>query len=47
MLPYFMPWMPMPIPPEIEIAMLEQEKAFLEARLAEINKRLEELRRLK
>ncbi len=43
--PYF-PWMPFttPIPPEIEIAMLEQEKAMLEARLAEINKRLEQLK---
>jgi len=34
----------MPMPPEIEIAMLEQEKAMLEARLTEINKRLEQLK---
>jgi len=38
-----MPWMPY-MPPELEIAMLEQEKARLEARLSEINKRLEQLR---
>jgi len=39
----YLPFMPL-FPPEIEIAMLEQEKAMLEARLAEINKRLEQLK---
>jgi len=35
---------PYGIPPEEEIRMLEEEKAFLEQRLEEINRRLKELK---
>jgi len=40
-LPFYGPY---GIPPEEEIRMLEEEKAFLEQRLEEINRRLKELK---